>query len=330
MAKWLLVETFGPGEPSVIGVGNVPKKMLPLRTVLGRGHSLSDVADAVAAVHGGHEGLRRTLAGGRRVIADPLRTAAGDVHGAWVWTGHAEEPPHRDRAGAWAFNLTTDRITVSDDLLDLNGVAAEGRHYERYTAEAFLRLLTNADESQALAKLVRAEPGTEHQATWTIRRDDGQTRAGHFSCRMLAQPQADGSRHVILRGITHDLGPAETHPGAAPPLVLAQQVLAGLAEPGTHRTIINLRTLRILRWLDEPMPGLVWTLDDNDAPHWIHPDDLAKAQAMTEGLARGKTSADLRFRADDGWRRLHVTAHLVLLDHTTTAALLTLYQQTSS
>ena len=47
MSKWLLVETFGDAPPSVIGIGNAPKKMIPLRTILGRGHSLEDVGKAI-------------------------------------------------------------------------------------------------------------------------------------------------------------------------------------------------------------------------------------------------------------------------------------------
>jgi hypothetical protein len=41
-------------------------------------------------------------------------------------------------------------------------------------------------------------------------------------------------------------------------MVLAQQVLAAEQEPGKHRTIVNLRTLTLLRWVDDPMPGIVW------------------------------------------------------------------------
>jgi len=39
--KWLLVETFGLKlEPSIIAIGSVPKKMLPLESVLHRGPNL--------------------------------------------------------------------------------------------------------------------------------------------------------------------------------------------------------------------------------------------------------------------------------------------------
>jgi hypothetical protein len=301
--------------------------MVPLRRILSRGHSLADVESVVHAAVSTAQPVEITSGDGRRrVIGDPLLTFTGCVHGVYVWVGAAEErPPTRDPAGAWQFNLTTDRISGSDDLLDLYGVAPADRQKERVTAEAFGRLVANADESRALAMLVRSEPGAEHQATWTVRRDDGQLRAAHFSCRTIAEPVGDGATEVVLRGITHDIGPAESTPSALPPVVLAQQVLAGLAEPGLHRAIVNLRTFRLLRWLDDPMPGIAWEYDPDEPTHWIHPDDLPVAQALAEGLAKGKTRGRLRFRTTPtGWQEVDVDAALVILDQNTTAALLTL------
>lgn len=330
MARWLLIETFGPvqSEPTVIGVGNSTRNMVPLRTVL-RGQSLSAIQAAVTRVRGSGERID-AIDGGRRLIAEPLFTFAGDIHGVYAWTGASrDDVPERTPAGAWQFNLTTDKIAGSDDLLDLYGVPPEERRSERNTAEAFGRLITNADESAALALIVQAEAGSEHRATWTVRRDDGQLRAAHFSCRAIAEANDQGTLEVVLRGITQDIGPTATTPSAPPPVILAQQVLAGLAEPGTHRAIINLRTLRLIRWMsgDTPAPGIAWENDPDDPiAHWIHPDDLPLANAVTTSLVRGKASVVLRFRTTDrSWRQVPVTAHLVLLDSNTTAALLTLH-----
>ena len=242
---------------------------------------------------------------GRRLLGVPLTTFDGSVHGVYVWTGASnEQVPPRDPAGAWMFDLTTNKISGSDDLLDLYGVAAEDRRSERTTAEAFGRLVTNADESQALAKMVRAEVGTEHQAVWTVRRDDGQLRAAHFSCRMIKGEHGDHAGSVVLRGVTHDIGAANLTPAAPVTIVLAEQVLAGLAEPGQHRAIVNLRTLSLLRWIDEPMPGLAWKLESG-GDHWIHPDDLPVAQQMAVDLSAGRASCHLRFRQTSGsWTML--------------------------
>ncbi|MFD1151114.1 GAF domain-containing protein [Saccharothrix hoggarensis] len=330
--RWLLIETFGGEgheEPTVIGVGSSPKGMVPLKSVLGRGRYLDDVRALVARVVASEQPTETTSADGRRrMIGLPLVTFAGRVHGVYAWLGGLDEqPPPRDPAGAWYFNLTTDKIGGSDDLLDLYGVAPEDRRTQRATAEAFGRLVTNADESAALATIVRSKPGSEHQATWTVRRDDGELRAANFACRAVEEITAEGRREVVLRGITHDIGPAEATPSAPPPrpVVLAQQVLAAAREPGKHRAVVNLRNLTLLRWLDDPMPGVAWELDV-ERPPGLHPDDLAVAKELSQGLATsGRVESVLRLRSTTGdWMPVHVVANLMLLDQHTTAALVTL------
>lgn len=327
--RWLLIETFGGEgheEPTVIGIGRTPKRMVPIASVLGRGRYLDDVRALVARVADSGRPVRaKSLDGRRQLIGDPLICFSGQVHGVYAWTGDpGEQPPPRDLAGAWYFNLTTDKIGGSDDLLDLYGVAPEDRRQERLTAEAFGRLLPNADEASALALLVKAQPGTEHQATWTVRRDDGELRAVNLACRVVAETYMDGSREVVLRGITHDLGPADSTPSAPRSMVLAQQVIAAERAKGKHRAIMNLRTLTLVRWIDDPMPGIAW---ENDAPFRpaIHPEDLALARRMSDQLKTAEQSEGrLRVRSvSGGWIPVAVTARLMLLDRQTTAALVT-------
>ena len=211
--KWLLIEAFGGRPaPTVIGIGSTPKKMVPLPLILGRGRSLELVEAAVTQAVGTKEQAVVKATDQHQVIAEPLLAFTGDVHGAYAWVGlRGERPPPRDLAGAWHFNLTTDTIGGSNDLLDLYGVLPEHRQTERATAEAFERLIPNADASAALAILVRSHPGDEHQAVWAIRRDDGGLRAGHLSCRAVEEIH-DGQRQVILKGITHDIGAADNTP----------------------------------------------------------------------------------------------------------------------
>lgn len=327
--RWLLIETFGgerQREPTVIGLGSTPKSMVSLTSILGRGRYLNDVRALVARVATSKESVRTETSDQRRhMIADPLISFGGLVHGVYVWVGSPDEqPPPRDPAGAWYFNLTTNKIAGSEGLLDLYGVAPEHRRTQRVTAEAFGRLVTNNDESAALAVIVNAKLGSEHQATWTVRRDDGQLRAANFACRAVEEVAEDGSVHVVLHGITHDIGPAESVPSAPPPMILAQQVLAAAREPGQYRAIVNLRKLTLIRWLDEPMPGVAW---EHDAVHppAIHRDDLAKAKQLSDGLATtGRVAGVLRLRSTTGgWKRVSVLANLMLLDQHTTAALVT-------
>ncbi|HWE89309.1 MAG TPA: GAF domain-containing protein [Pseudonocardiaceae bacterium] len=327
---WLLIETFGGHrrEPTVMGVGSVPKRMVPLRTVLGRGRYLTDVRDLVAEVATSRQLVRTTSTDRQRqLIGHPLKAFTGRVHGVFVWLGRPDaQPPARDPAGAWHFNLSTNVIGGSDDLLDLYGVAPEDRRTQRTTAEAFGRLVTNADEAAALAMLVRSEPGAEHQATWTVRRDDGALRAANFACRTVAERSGDRVE-VVLRGITHDIGAAENVPAAPPatPMLLAAQVLAAEQVAGQWRAIVNLRTLALLRWIDDPMPGIAWQHDAAHRPG-IHRRDLAAAIRMSNTLAStGRVTAVLRCRSTDGgWTPVSVSANLMLLDQHTTAALVTL------
>lgn len=325
--KWFLIETFGPEGPSVIGVGDSPRPFIPLTTLFRR-HS-SSLADVQGAI--GRATVSRVaselLDGDRRIIGVPLISFAGHVHGVYVWIGAAsEEPPRRDPAGAWHFNLTTDVIGGSGDLLDLYGVPTELRQETRHTAEAFTRLLTNTDVAAAMALIVRSQVGDEHQATWTVVRDDQVRRAAHFSLRAVMETNSEGQNEVVLHGISHDLGPADEIPAAPPPIVLEQRLLQSIAEPGQYRAIVNLKNFRIMQWLDEPMPGLGWQKDAANPLPWIHDGDLPAALAITKGLATSsKTTGNLRLRSDDGtWRQVSIVANLILLDENTTAALFTM------
>lgn len=331
MSEWLLIETFGGDvPPSVIGAGSTPKAMVPVRKFFGRSPSLQPVEAAVARVLAtGQRDEFVTRDRQRRVIAEPLTSYRGDVHGAWVWADRATHtPPPRDLAGAWYFNTTTDMIGGSEDLLDLYGVAPKDRQAQRATAEAFGRLIPNADQQAAFAMLIRAEAGQEHQAVWTVRRDDGELRAGHLSFRIIVETAEDGSQERVLRGITHDIGLAEATPAAPPPPILEQRVLESMSTPGEHRVLINLKSMRIIRWIDEPMPDLLWQLDLTATEHpWIHPDDEPAAQALSSNLSHGRTSGTLRLAAQGGgWIAVAIVANIVLLDQHTTAGLFTLSQ----
>jgi hypothetical protein len=327
--RWLLIETFGGEghqEPSVIAVGRTVKRMVSLASVLGRGRYLADVRALVAQVAESGEPLHLKSRDGRRqMIGHPL-PVAGRVHGVFAWLGGlGEQPPPRDLAGAWYFNLTRDTTVRSDDLFEVYGVAPAGRQYERRIAEMFGRLVTNADEASGLALLVRSQPGDEHQATWAVRREDnGQLRAANFACRVIAEPGHDGQEETIVRGITHDIGAAEQTPSAPPPMVLAQQVIAAEKQPGKHRAIINLRRLTLIRWVDDPMPGVAWQLDAEHPPA-IHPGDLPVAKQMSASLAtHSPVKGVLRVRSvTGGWMPVAVSARLMLLDQHTTAALVT-------
>lgn len=343
MADWLLVEAFGGHrhEPTVLAVGSGTRNMVPLSRVLRRGRNLNDVRGLVAEVVRSATSVRTTTSdGSRQMIGHPLRTYGGKVHGVFVWVGqHDEQPPARNPAGAWHVNLTQYTSSRSDDLLDLFHVQPGNRQHVHSLAELFAgrlasgrygRLKTNTDEAVALAKLVDSRAGDEHQATWTATCDDGEKRAVNFAFRTVEEVNEKGELELIARGVTHDIGPAESTAAAPPPrpILLAELVLAAETTPGQWRAIVNLRTLKLLRWLDEPMPGLAWEYESPYKPA-IHLRDLRRAVQMSKELANsGRVTSELRFRTiDGGWTRLVVHARLMLLNQHTTAALVTLSKQ---
>ena len=95
-------------------------------------------------------------------------------------------------------------------------------------------------------------------------------------------------------------------------------------EPGRHRAIVDLRTLDVLRWIDEPPPGVAWEANGPHRPA-IHRADLRTAVQMSRLLAdEDRVEETLRVRAVSGdWMAVSVTAALMLLDQHTTAALVT-------
>jgi hypothetical protein len=329
MSEWLLVETFvgSRAETTLIAVGNSPRRMVPLRNLL-RGRSLGDIEAAVATVRQSRQPLE-SLVSGRRVLAHPLSTFAGHLNGIWIWTGavSADVPP-RGAAGAWQIDLDTDTVSASPELLDFYRVPPDDRRTRRSLAEGFTRLVISADEPSVLAAIVEGRPGQTHQTTWTIRLDDGELRAAQIAYRIVEDETTTGDIRPILLGITQDIGPAANTASATAPAGMAQKLLDGLAEPGQYRAIVNLRTLRLLRWVegDKPPTGIAWQHDPDDGTaHWIHPDDIGLAKAMIARLGRGKAESTLRFRTTRGaWRHVPVTAHLIELDASTNAALMTL------
>ncbi|WP_232535334.1 GAF domain-containing protein [Nocardia terpenica] len=329
--KWLLLEMFEGRRPTVIAVGRSPKKFLPLDRIINHRLTLSEAKAAIAEAAASYRQVDRISSdGSRRTVVVPLPISRQRLHGVMLWSGPPSDAlPPRDRAGAWYFNITTGTSTRSDDLLDLMGFSPEEYDAvrEHSIAAVFADPLTPnySEQGTALARIVRAEQGQETQQVWTIRRPDGELRAAHFSCRMVHEPGPDGDIQRLLRGITHDIGPATETPVAPPPTILEHRVLEASADDGEYRVIMNTRTLQMLRWIGPPMPGIAWEALEGEPSPAIHPDDIAVARVMSDGLREGRTAGRVRVRALDGsWTALDTKAVLMLLDQSTTAALVTI------
>lgn len=334
---WLLIATFGGAEPSLIGVGATPKSFVALDRYFTarrgqRNRSLDDVRSAVLDLMADpdHRPIDRESDDGlHRIVAVPLLNSESRLHGIHLWRGPITvEPPRRDPVGAWHFNLSAGTASGSEDLFDLYGVAPEDRRSEAALSGAFNRLVTNHDEGQALAKIVQSAPGTEHQAVWKVRRDDGAERAAHFSCRMLDErPEPTGNRVVILRGVTHDIGPADDVPSAPPPVILEHRVLDAVLAPGQYHAYVDLKRLTLIKWRNQPMPGIAWGNAVGEPEPAIHPDDLPIAREMARDLVRRNVEGVIRVRGLDGeWKPLHLSVALVAFDESTHGGLVTATQ----
>jgi hypothetical protein len=344
MAEWLLVETFGGRPPTVLAVGNAPKKMVPLDRILRRERDVTDVLALLARVVQGRQIVRApTSDGQRQMIGEPLLAYDGREHGydrniydgrvqgVWVWLGRTgENPPPHNMAGSWTINLTRGVSARSDELLDLYRASPGNRKSVQSLAELFAngRLRPGADEAAAIALMVEAQEGDEHHATWTTVGDDGTTRAGRYSYRALAEANEAGDVEIIERGITHDTGPAESSSAAPTParMMLAERVLDVSTSPGTWRAIWDLHHEWLIKWIDEPAPtDIVWQYEQQDG-RGIHWDDRFAYRRMQRDLSEhGETTGTLRFRsADDGWTAYHIHARLMLLNQRTTSAFVTL------
>lgn len=330
-SKWLLVETLG-GEPSIVGWGGAPQEFESLtafRRTVGSTPMVVAARVIVEMLSDERSSEIDRIENGHRVVARPLYAGDSQVHGLQLWIGLPDEPvPPRPRAGAWYFDVSASTASGSDDLFDLYGTAPERRRSETALAGAFTRLLANADYGEAIAKIIAAGDGAEHQAVWTVERDDGERRAAHFSCRMFEEEAEDGGAvRRVLRGITHDIGPAVEVPPEPLPVVLECRVLEAVAAPGEFRAVLNPRTLRMIRWIDEPMPGIAWENNEGEPPAAIHPDDLPTARKLIHSLIEvgGDNTGSVRVRRlDGGWQRVAVRLGLMPLTIHTMATLVTM------
>lgn len=324
---WLLISLYGGfSTRAVVAIGERPRPFLRLEQHFSskrqgvNTRAINHIDDALRAleqtagldIYDQHEN-------GRRTVAVPIRHDDGTLHAAYLWRGPDDETPRsRNPAGAWEFNLTVGSAHGSSELFDLYGVSPEDRRSGVAQAGAFERLKTNADEGAALAKIVTAAPGTQHQAVWTVVRDDGEERAAHFSCRMIEEP---GSGEILLRGVTQDIGAATCVEAAPPPRILEHRVLEAIRRPGEYHAILDLKRLRLIRWHGEPMPKIAWESVPGQPLPAMHPDDTAVAAAMSNQLAStSPVQGVLRLRHLNGeWEPVHIEISLMALDQSTTA-----------
>jgi hypothetical protein len=179
----------------------------------------------------------------------------------------------------------------------------------------------NPNEARVLAVAIKPEAGRTFCSTWDITDYKGKPITVGFAARVLEEVDDEGRDRLICRAMNWR-GVSDKPMVSADDL--GQRILDGLAQPGVHRALVDLKSWTLLKWLDEPCPFYDWHAR-GDGESMVHPDDELEMASMATDFGLGTASRVLRLRAlDGGWTPIHVTAHRVELADDTYAGMLSL------
>ncbi len=319
---WLLVETLG-NEPVVVAQGTQPRNLVPITAFLRRNPHLAAIRMAIAESMRTRASLVATTPTSDRVVrTEPVVMSDGRLHGVHVWCGAAvDRPPERAVPGPLKWDLTIGVATGTRESLANSGKNpdVEPTHGRSFADDLPTREL-NPSESKVLALAIKAQPGQTMCGTWDVTDWRGNPIRVGFVARSAIEPGADGCDHLIARAMNWRAEPECT---AGSGDRLAQQIVQGLAQPGVHRALFDLKNWSLLKWLDEPCPFYDWRSTAR-SPR-VHPDDEQLMASMTTEFAHGATARVLRLPGHDGtWTPLHVTVNRIEVEDKTFAGLISL------
>jgi hypothetical protein len=320
---WLLVETLGT-EPVVVAQGNQTKNLVPISAFLRRNPNLMAIQTAIGETVRGGTGLSSITPKHDRVIrTEVIQMTDGRIHGVHVWVGPPDvDPPERPIPGPLIWDLTSGVATDTRESLlnsgrDPEKEATDGRAF----AEDLPMRDLNPSEAKVLSMLMKPEPGINFSSTWDVTDVNGRRVTVGWVARVQLEEDDDGSERLICRAMNWR---CDREASTVPHDGLAERILAGLAQPGVHRALVDLQNWKLLKWLDEPAPFYDWRARET-GDSVVHPDDAPQMAKMTIEFGTGGTSGVLRLRANDGgWTPVHVTIHRVELDEKTVAGLVSL------
>lgn len=319
---WLLVETLGD-DPAVVAQGYQLKNLVPLAAFLRRNPRLAAIRTAIAeSVQTGQSLASITPKKDRVIRTEPVRMSDGRVHGVHVWSGPADaEPPERPIPGAVKWDFTLGLATdTRESLINRGRKPDEEPGNDRVFAESWPPRVLKANESKALALAVTAEPGKTLCTAWDGVDWQGNPFRVGIVARHALEPGPDGRDHLVGRGMNWRV---DRERSAEPVDALAQQILSGLAQPGVHRALVDLKNWTLLKWLDEPCPFYDWRTPV-DSPR-VHPDDEPVIASMTTEFAQGRTTRVLRLPGHRGtWVPVHVTVSRLEVEPETFAGLISM------
>jgi len=320
---WLLVETLG-AEPAVVAQGQSTKNLVPISAFLRRNPNLMAIQTAIGeTVRAGQPLSSITPKHDRVIRTEVVQMTDGRIHGVHAWIGPPDtEPPDRIIPGPLKWDLTQGIATDTPESLFNSGrdPSTEATHGRAFAEDLPTREL-NPSEAQVLSVAIKPEPGRAFCSTWDVVDHQGKPITVGFVARVLLESDDGGPDKLICRAMNWRSARDES---TQVPVDLGQRILNGLAQPGVHRALVNLRTWTLLKWLDDPCPFYDWHARESGEPT-VHPDDDAAMAAMATEFEKGAAARVLRLRAlDGGWTPIHVTAHRVELDEGTFAGLLSL------
>jgi hypothetical protein len=324
---WLLVETLG-AEPAVVAQGQHTENLVPVGAFLRRNPNLMAIQTAINETVQAGKALSSLTAKSDRVIrTEVVQMTDGRIHGVHLWIGPLdEEPPDRVLPGPLKWDLMSGIATDTPESLMNSGLnpANEATQGRAFAEDLPARPLTS-NEAKVLAAAIKPEAGRTFCTTWDVNDYKGKPISVGFVARVLEETDDGGRGGLICRAMNWRAVSAES---AASRSDLGQQVLDGVARPGVHRALVDLKTWKLLKWLDEPCPFYDWHARSDGEPV-VHPDDEAEMASMASEFDSGEASRVMRLRArDGGWTPIHVTAHRVEIGDDTTAGLLSLRMPT--
>lgn len=320
---WLLVETLGT-EPAVVAQGQSTKNLVPISAFLRRNPNIMAIHTAIGeTVRGGQPLSSITPKHDRVIRTEVVQMTDGRIHGVHVWIGPpGTDPPDRLVPGPLKWDLTHGIATDTPESLFNSGLdpSAEATHGRAFAEDLPTRSI-NPSEAQVLSVAIKPEEGKSFCSTWDVIDHQGKPITVGFVARVLLESDDGGPDKLICRAMNWR---SERDESTRVPVDLGQRILNGLAQPGVHRALVDLRTWTLLKWLDDPCPFYDWRARESGDPA-VHPDDEAAMASMTTEFDKGAASHVLRLRdVGGGWTPIHVTVHRVELEEGTFAGLLSL------
>jgi Family of unknown function (DUF5628)/Domain of unknown function (DUF5593) len=324
---WLLVETLG-SEPAVVARGRLTKNLVPISAFLRRNPNLMAIQTAIGETVAAGQGLSSITPKHDRVIrTEVVQMSDGRIHGVHIWIGPPDsEPPERPVPGPLIWDFSSGTATGTPESLFNMGLDPEKEAtHGRTFADDLPRRDLNQDEARVLSMAINPEAGQTFCSTWDVTDHNGEPVTVGFVTRCLAETQEDGIERLVCRSMNWR---SEREDPTAPQDHLAQRILAGLAQPGVYRALVDLKRWTLLKWLDEPVPFFDWRASLS-GEHTVHPDDNAQMEKMEAEFASGTTSGILRMAAlGGGWTPVHVMCSRIELEENVYAGLVMLREPT--